>query len=400
MIAPADLAPLPYHREVRDYLKTQEPELWKWFTSARAKENYAEDLRLSLLKAAYRLAPDSHPELYQHAANAARSLGLEIPVFLYQAQFNAASVNASLYHLPAEAHIVLSGPILTLLDPVELTSVLGHELAHHHLWMSENEEFLMADYILHTLCRDAEADPSLHETVRRLRLHTEIYADRGAAHVVQNLPKVVSALVKGETGLSSVSGESYLTQAAEIFSKGAVKTDSRSHPESFIRAHALALWTKQGDAANATISAIIAGEPSLGSLDLPARQSTTALTKRFLAQLLQPSWFQSETVLAHARLFFPDFQAATERDDALVTDLQNSGTLLKDYFAYLLLDFAHIDKDLDDVPLAAALRWADELGISTHVEKLATKELGIKSRELAKLKARIPDLILLAEKGV
>jgi hypothetical protein len=400
MIAPADLAPLPYHREIRDYLKTHEPELWQWFASTRAKENYAEELRLSLLKATYRLAPDSHPELYQQAASAARALGLEITVFLYQAQSGSSAINASIFCLPAEAHIVLNGPISTLLDPAELTSVLGHELAHYHLWRTENEEFLIADRVLHAVCDDRRADDVHHETARRYRLHTEIFADRGAALVAQNLPKVVSALVKTETGLTTVSGENYLAQAAEIFSKAAVKTAGRSHPESFIRAHALTLWTKQGDAANAAISAIIAGELDLGTLDLGNQQSTTALTRRFLAQFLQPAWFQTDAVLAHARLFFPDFKPTSEPDLTLLEDLRNSGALLKDYFAFLLLDFAHIDKDLDDVPLAAALRWAEDLGIGTHVEKLMTKELGIKARELNKLKSRITDLLSLAEKGL
>jgi hypothetical protein len=400
MTAPAALAPLPYHREVRDYLKANEPELWAWFTSAHTKENYAEELRLGLLKSTYRLSPDSHPDLYQHAANAARALGLEIPVFLYQAQSGSSEINAAIFYLPAEAHLVLSGPIASLLDPVELTSVLGHELAHYHLWQVEKEEFLIADRILHAVTSDPQAGAVHHETARRYRLNTEIFADRGAAHVVQNLPKVVSALVKTTTGLASVDGDSYLAQAAEIFGKGAVRTDRLSHPESFIRAHALALWTRAGDATDEAVSAIIAGEPDLRSLDLIGQQTLTALTRRFLSQLLRPTWFQSPAILGNARLYFADFAPAEKPDDALIAELHATGSLLDDYFAYLLLDFAHADRDLDDVPLAAALRWAEQLGIAAQVENLAQKELGVKPRELAKLKPRITDLLALAEKGV
>lgn len=393
------LAPLPYHREIRDYLKSQEKELWQWFVSARAQENYAEDLRLSLLKSTYRLTPESHPQLHAQAAAAATALGLTIPVKLYQSQTNAHAPNAALYYLPDEAHIVLSGSVITLLDPTEFTSVLGHELAHHVLWQTDNEEFLIADRILHAVAADAQAHSVHHETARQYRLHTEIFADRGAAHVTQNLPAVVSALVKISTGLSSVSGDNYLAQAAEIFAKGSVKTEGLSHPEEFIRAHALSLWTQHGDASDSAIRTIIAGEPGLDGLDLAAQQHTARLTRRFFEQLLQPAWFQSEPVLAHTRLFFPDFKPATDKDPRLLDELRASGVLLKNYFAYLLLDFAHIDRDLDEVPLAAALRWSEDLGISGHVEKLVTKELGVPARTLTKLKPRITDLLNLAEKS-
>src|SRR5580704_16261766 len=59
------LEPLPYHLELRDYLKSEERELWNWFVSAKAKADYTENLRLELLKSTYRLDSDGHPELYQ-----------------------------------------------------------------------------------------------------------------------------------------------------------------------------------------------------------------------------------------------------------------------------------------------------------------------------------------------
>ena len=44
------LEPLPYHVELREYLKSEERELWNWFASARAKADYTDHLRLELLK--------------------------------------------------------------------------------------------------------------------------------------------------------------------------------------------------------------------------------------------------------------------------------------------------------------------------------------------------------------
>lgn len=383
------LSPTAYHREVRDYLREHERELWTWFASARASENYSEDLRVSLLKTAYRLAPSDHAELYGYLANAQRALGLDLPVTLYQTQSTSSQSNATLFYLPKESHIVLSGPIISLLQPLEWTAVFGHELAHRILWDAEDGDFLIADRILEAITNDARALPAHLETARRFRLHTEIFADRGALHATQDLPKTVSALVKISTGLTVSSGESYLAQAAEIFAKEDVKTSAVSHPEIFMRAHALARWSAGEDNVDTWVHAVVSDRPELAVLDLLDQQRMMALTQRLLGQYLRPPWFRSDAVLAQARLYFADF-VPTESDDlTLVEELRQTGKLLTEYFAYVLLDFIRIDPDLDQQPLTAALRWAEELGISPSFEKLVTKELGVKARELAKLKTQM-----------
>jgi hypothetical protein len=65
----------------------------------------------------------------------------------------------------------------------------------------------------------------------------------------------------------------------------------------------------------------------------------------------------------------------------------------------VLLDFVRADRNLEELPLAAALRWSEELGIAAAFEKLAQKELGVKPRDVAKLKPRITDMLALAEKS-
>ena len=80
------LEPLMYHIELRDYLKSQERELWNWFSSAQAKADYTETLRLELLKSTYRLDADGHAELYQSLNEVKARLQLDFPVTLYQAQ--------------------------------------------------------------------------------------------------------------------------------------------------------------------------------------------------------------------------------------------------------------------------------------------------------------------------
>src|SRR4051812_5777176 len=113
------LSPLAYHVQLRDYLKSSERALWDWFASARAQADYTENLRLELLKSTYRLDADGHPELYQGVVEAKAKLGLDIPVTLYQAQ-HTSQLNAALYYIPGEGHIVFSGPMFTLLNAVEI----------------------------------------------------------------------------------------------------------------------------------------------------------------------------------------------------------------------------------------------------------------------------------------
>ena len=73
--------------------------------------------------------------------------------------------------------------------------------------------------------------------------------------------------------------------------------------------------------------------------------------------------------------------------------------MLQEYFLYLLLDYVALDRQLEELPLACGLRWTDDLGVTGAFEKLVTKELGVKAREIAKLKPRIADLLTLAEQG-
>jgi len=394
----AKLEPLPYHREVVAYLKTEERALWDWFASARAREDYTENLRLALLKSTYRLDPDTQPEVHGVAQAARERLGLDIPVTLYQAQ-GTTEPNAALYYIAGEGHVVFAGPILSLLAPAELQGVIGHELAHYHLWQAEGGEFLVADRLLHAVAEDVRAEPSHARTARLYGLHTELFADRGALLATGDLHASVAGLVKSVTGIGQVSGASYLKQAGEIFSSSRTrpKSEQLTHPESFIRARALQLWSEGVADAEAHVAALLEGGDGLDGLDLTGQSRLTRLTRRLLAQLLRPKWFQTEAALAHAKLFFPDFKPATTPDESLELELRFDDTKLREYVCFVLLDFAAIDRDLDEMPLVAALDWSRRIECEAPFEKLAVKELKVKSRELKRLKEQAAELLSKAE---
>jgi len=315
---------------------------------------------------------------------------------IYQAQ-QTSELNAVLYYIPGEGHVVLSGPLLSLLTAAELKSVLGHELAHYHLWQQDDGEFLVADRLLQAASEHPEAKPSRGQTARRYTLYTEIFADRGSLIAADNLEAVIAGLVKTQTGLQSVSGASYLNQAEEVFTRGKVKTEQLTHPEAFIRARALRLWSEGASNVAEEVSAMIEGTGVLDEMDLPEQVRLTEMTRRFLAELLRPKWFQTDATLGHAKLFFPDFKPATAEDPELINALQFEDAKLNDYLASLLLDFCVVDPELDELPVAAGLEWSRKLKIEAQFEKSLTTELKVTARELKKLKNAAPEMLQKAE---
>ncbi|HTF43051.1 MAG TPA: M48 family metalloprotease, partial [Terriglobales bacterium] len=202
MLAPkTNLRPLRYHEELADYLRQEESETWTWFDSAQSQADYAESLKLELLKQTYRLEAAAYPDLFAALNDAKARLGLAIPVMVYQSQ-RSRELNAALYFLPGEAHIVFEGDVLKLLDPGELRGVLGHELAHYVLWSESARRFQVVDRIAQAMAGDPRAEVSHVESARLMRLYTEIYADRGALLVTGDPTTVISGLIKLQTGLT------------------------------------------------------------------------------------------------------------------------------------------------------------------------------------------------------
>ncbi len=377
------LTPLPQHRDLADWLRREEKEVWSWFGDKEKAAMDAEQVRLSLLRDTYRMDADGHPEVFKEIEAACAALDLKVVVHVYQAQ-NQTSPNAAVCHLPGEAHVIFSGPILSLLTSEELRGVIGHELAHHFLWQMDDGAFLLTDLILHAAASHPNAEPAHAHSARVWRLATELFADRGAYLATGSLDAAVAGLVKVTTGLSQISAKSYLAQAEEIFSKSNPKIDQLSHPETYIRARALQLWVEQNESLEETIARMLEFDEGLDDLTLVQQSEMAALTRRFLSHLLEPSWFQTEAALAHARLFFREFKPAA--DSSIIAELAERPALHREYFIQLMLDFCAIDPDLHDLPITRCLEMARDLECSAAFEKMLTKELKIKAKDLKKMK--------------
>lgn len=388
-MAPSDpqLQPLPYQDALANYLATAESEAWEWFASAKAQSEYADELRLELLKQTYRLDAATHPEVFRALDQARACLTPDLPVTLYQSQKNH-GVNASIYCLPGEAHIVFEGNVLQLLTPQELLGVFGHELAHHRLWNEASGRFFVTDRMAQAMAAEPRAEPGHIESARLLRLYTEIYADRGALCVTGDAGPVISGLVKINTGLTQVDPDAYVKQADEIFARSKARTEGLSHPETFIRARAINLWAKKSPEADSEITRMIEGTVSLEKLDLLGQQRLTDFTQRWLRLLLRAPWFQSDPVKAHARLYFPELQfpPTDHTDEALLEALREAPINVRDYFCYLLLDFSAVDPELEDEPLKAAYVLAQKLEWEDRLEALSVKELKLKKRDAKRVR--------------
>lgn len=380
-----DLTPLPQHLALTDWLIHQEPEVWQWFSQKEDESENAEAVRLSLLRDTYRLDAEGHPDVFREAEAARAALGLETTLALYQGQ-GGLLPNAAVCHLPGEAHLVFSGPILSLLTHDELRAVIGHELAHHMLWQSEGGAYLLADRILDAASAHPAAAPSHERSARLWRLATELFADRGAYVACGSLEPAVSGLVKSVTGLAQVSASSYLAQADEIFAKSNPKTAGLTHPEAFIRARALKLWVEQDESLDAEIARMLDGDDGLDDLTLVQQDVLTELTRRLWCHLLRPDWARSDEGLALAKSYFPDFRADDSADDSLTADWEKLPTPWREYGCQVMLDFCAADPEALEQSAGRALAFARDTGCLGVMEKLLAKDLKMKVRDLKRLK--------------
>jgi hypothetical protein len=378
------LQPLPYHLEVADYLCTHEPEVWRWAGAGLTDAGQREALRSRLLRDTYRIEPDAHADIHALLGAAMERLGIAAPVTLYQAP--GRDMNAMLMYVPGEVHLIVQGPLLERLAPEELLAVFGHELAHYLLWSHDAGRLLVADRILDD---GAGTAPSIDETFRRYALHTELFADRGGALAAGAIGPAVSALVKVQTGIGSVDAAAYLRQAAEVEASEDAASKAASHPETFIRARALALWWDGAPELDAWIAARLRGPLSLQRLDLPGQRRLQALTRGFLAHFLADRRLASEAVLAQVRLMFPDWDAA-EADagpDAFAAAAADDSVRI--YLNALMLDLALADPGQRDEALLRAGALAQALGSFDALLADLRRHAGFGKRELDRFKRQL-----------
>lgn len=380
-----NLQPFNYHLDLRNHLRAQK-KTWDWFSSVKVKDEQLQEFKSGLLKNTYRLDKESNPEIYEKIQIVKDKLGLNVEVTVYQAQ-NSMDNNAGISYLPGEAHIVLSGQLMKLLTGDELLSVLAHELSHVHLFTIENYEFEVADRLITSIANDYRSEDVYIETARLFRLYMELYCDRGSLLVCGNIETVLSGLLKITTGLDKVSVESYLKQAEEIFATEKVRAEYQTHPENYIRVRALKLWDTEKEKAEKEIKKMIEGETQLNGLDIFKQNKLKDLTFTLIKLALKPKWTRTTAVLSLAKQYKSDFKTddSIVINDELIQSISLLSASVKEYLAYVLLDFALVDPTLEDVLMGFAFQIAEDLLLKDHFNEVIKKELKLGERKLSDL---------------
>ena len=351
------LEPLAYHRAVVDHLRAHEPETWAWAEAPGTRDEQAAAVRAALLRETYRLEAAAHGDVHADCAAAMATLGLDAPVTLYQA--GDGPMNASLYFVPGEVHLLFHGPVLERLAREERVALLGHELAHYRLWSVEDGAFHTAVTILDHALAYPNAATAHVETARVFRLMTELYADRGAALAAGAVGPAIATLVKTVTGAAAVDADAYLRQATEA-EAGSGASQGQTHPETFLRAGALDRWWRDEPDLGAWLDARVRGTLSIAALDLMRQDEATAITRGVLARLAADPAADSDAVRALLRRYFPDWRddEPAVMDAALAPDRMDAS--FREYLVALSLDVAMADADPDarGALLAAGARLA------------------------------------------
>jgi hypothetical protein len=348
-----------------------------------------EEFKSNLLKNTYRLDKENNPEIYEKVEMAKDKLGLDIEIIVYQAQ-NTVDINAGISYLPGEAHIVLTGQIMKLLTSEELLSVIAHELGHVRLFSLQNSEFEVTDRIITSIANDYRSEDVYIETARLFRLYMELYCDRCSLLVTGSLETVLSGLIKISTGLDKVSVESYLKQSDEIFNMEKVKSEYDTHPENYIRVKSLKLWESAPESAETQIKEIIEGQIQLSGLDIFKQFKLKDLTLRLIKLFLKAKWTRTTAVQSLAKQYDSNFSFddAIFINDELIAEVNSMSTSVKEYLAYVFLDFALVDPTLEDVPMGLAFQLAEDLSLKDFFNEIVKKELKLGERKLAELQKK------------
>jgi len=361
-----------YLRNLKLHLQAEEPELWSWFVESSAKADAAEDsgAEVELMKTAIRLEGGPYASTTAQARLLAARLGLEEEIIVYQS-LDDDNRNASVMTFGGKIHILFSGNMLELLEDAELRTVLLHELAHIVLWRLEDGDYRVLDAMIHRLA-DESTDTAVAESARRVRLHTEVWADSVALLVLNDLPTVVTTLMKTSSGLRHVDPEAYLRQAERILAQDQTTTSAQTHPEHHLRVACLALPADAPDR-NDQIAWLVEGPDDLDTVDLLGQLRLQSLVAQVL--VAGESALGEAAVAPGVQAYLGSYPRSKDRPSAPVDGaLSQAQPSVRHLAAALLVDLCMANDSLGGLgELRSVSKEADRLGISTEFDKVLGK---------------------------
>ena len=384
------LAPFPYHFELKKHFKNRK-KTWDWFATNDNKTKQVESFKTSLLKNTYRLDVNSHKNLYDLVDEICDKLNLNATVTLYQ-EHNSLQMNAGISVIEDEAHIVFSGSIISLLAEDEMKALLAHELCHYLFYKIENEEFEITQRIVLAMANNQSSENAMIETARIFQLYLELFCDQGALKVCGNYEPVIQMLVKLNTSLKEVNAASYLTQAKEIINTDEKATERETHPESYIRSLALYYALEQPKTFVDDIKKLIEGNLDLNNLDIFSQKEMLNHTIDCIHFITKPNWMQTGKVQNLAKQYLRDNKNAKHPTAEEFTKIIDASSIsVKNYFCYLLLDFAKVDSDMEGVALGHSFELSEIFGLKEEFEKIVKKEFKLSARDFKSLQIKVTE---------
>ena len=118
-------------------------------------------------------------------------------------------------------------------------------------------------------------------------------------------------------------------------------------------------------------------------LNLFSKTEIYNFTKQLVDIVLKPKWTQSEYCIALYRQYFTDFKVNSNVmiTQELKDSIDNSEENLKDYFAYVMLDFALCDADLKEPFLGLILDLGEQLNLANNLKNSIKKELKLTDKQ-------------------
>jgi hypothetical protein len=116
----------------------------------------------------------------------------------------------------------------------------------------------------------------------------------------------------------------------------------------------------------------------------------------FLQEYLRPEWLQSTLVVGLVREYFPkglepgrgagENGSGGERlagagRERLIDAISRAHPSIRDYFAYVLLDFALADPSLEEMPVGRAFEFAGEMQLTDAYDPIYKKELQLSDKK-------------------
>lgn len=368
--------PFDYQYHLKEKLKKWGM-VWSWFDRSEVREEYIEKLKGDFLRHAERMDPAKEPGIYEQVEKVMMKLSLSLPLIIYH-ENKSPDARANIVYTGNEAHLVFSGPIMTLLSETEMQAVIAHKLGLVLFLSPENQDYEVADRMLTAMINDTRSEDIYRESAGMFRLFKELYCDQIAMLVCGDPDVLLSALWKMQNASKAITPEAFLRQAEEALSPEGSGLEGAYCPDVYIRAMSLQKMKLSNDRQQTedVVLQMIRRKQDVQRPDLIMQEEIRILTGSLIASVLKPQWMKSARNLLLAQKYFPDYKTSDEGglDATQIGFINDYSKSVRSYLACVLHDFAWSDPALGKASAGQAYQIAANCGLKNEFFEIFCKE--------------------------